>query len=199
MDRNDRLVIIAGIIVLIVALIGIVYHEKTYVSTPEVKQNSYRIEWTEYSDEITTDGHVDLNGWSNNYTIDAGENAVISSVEFMLQWTDDFNFHGIIFPWNWTDKIEMTASIKEFSFSDSRSGYEKITIDAQGTTPQPKIVKADNETAALKSVYKGHEKIDCKVNLKITPKPRFFDKGNDFTLHIVYHYYKPEVRKINQS
>jgi len=198
MDRNDSMVIIAGIIILIIALIGIVYHEKTYESiSPAEQKNSYRIEWTEYSDEIVSQGYVGKDGWSGNYTIDEGNNAIISDIEFKLEWSDDLNFHGFIFPWNWSDKIEMAVSIPEISFSDSKTGYEGITIEAKGNTPSSKIVKADNESEALKMAGEKTGKLNCKVSLSINPKPRFFDKGNDFTLHILYHYYKPTIQKIS--
>jgi len=198
MDRNDRIVIMAGIIILIIALIGILYHEKTYESiTPAEEKNSYRIEWTEYSDEIVSSGYVGRDGWNGNYTIDEGKNAVISNVEFKLEWSDNLNFHGFILPWNWSDKIEMSVSIPEFSFSDTKSGYEGITIEGKGYTPSAKMVKAKNESQALEMLDVKSGAINCKVSLSIMPKPRIFDKGNDFTLHIIYHYYEPEIKKVS--
>ncbi len=198
MDRNDRIVIMAGIIILIIALIGILYHEKTYESiAPSEEKNAYRIEWTEYSDEIVSQGYVGRDGWSGNYTIDEGEDAVISDIEFKIEWKDDLNFHGFILPWNWSDEIEASISVPEFSFSNSKSGYEEISMEAKGDTPEPKLVKAKNESEAFKSISIKSGAVNCKVSLSITPKPRFFDKGNDFTIHISYHYYKPEIKQVS--
>lgn len=197
MDRNDRIVITAGIIILIIALIGIVYHEKTYVSTPKIEKNSYRIEWEEYSDEISYDGYVDKNGWKNNYTIDAGENSAICCVEAKVDWKDNLDFHGIIFPWNWTDKMEMDFSIDEFSFSQSENGYGMLSIKATIERPKDLIVKAENKSEAMKMIGNINSKIHCTISLNIQPKPRFFDRGNDFTLYITYHYYKPIIKKIS--
>jgi len=119
MDRNDKLVALAGIVVLIIALIGVAYHEQTY--SPEEKavesgMHSYRIEWVEKSEHIVDNGYVGRDGWSGNYTIDVGDNNIIGCAEISIEWTDNLNFHGFIFPWNWSDLIEAKASIDDLDF-----------------------------------------------------------------------------------
>jgi len=191
------MVMIAGVVILIIAVAGIVYHEKTYEKiTPEEKKTSYRIEWDEGSDEIALTDYVGRDGWSKNYTIDEGEDAFISYVEFVLEWQDNLDFHGFILPWNWSDKIEMSVSIPQMSFSSTNDGYKKIRIVAERNVPESKIVKAINKTEAMNMIDEKTGKINCQVDLSIFPKPRFFDKGNDFELSIIYHYYKPSVEEI---
>ncbi len=136
MDRQDKMVIMAGIVILIISLAGIVYHEKTYVASEEVKKVSYRVTWREYSDEIVDNGYVGKDGWQNNYEIVLGNNAYIYQVEIKVEWSDDLNFHGIILPWNWSDKIDLSASIDELQFSQSASGYEKIELDVTKEKPK---------------------------------------------------------------
>ncbi|MCD6513085.1 MAG: hypothetical protein J7K61_05745 [Thermoplasmata archaeon] len=199
MDRNDKLVALAGIVVLIIALIGVAYHEQTY--SPEEKavesgMHSYRIEWVEKSEHIVDNGYVGRDGWSGNYTIDVGDNNIIGCAEISIEWTDNLNFHGFIFPWNWSDLIEAKASIDEFGFSKTASGYSKITMEAEHGVPDDKIVKAKNESEALKSV-KGVNRIVCNLDLTIKPKPIIFDRGNDFTVTINYHYYEPKIVELS--
>lgn len=192
------IVAVVGVVILIIALAGILYHEKTYAYPEETEKHTYRIEWNEYSNEITDKGYVDKNGWKNNYTIDTGEKiASIANIEFKLSWSDDFDFHGFIFPWNFTDKIDMSVSIGELSFSQSGSGYGTISIKATGETPQDMTIEAKNESEVWENIGNVNNKLNCDVTLNIQPRPRFFDKGNDFTLTIIYHYYKPTISMLS--
>jgi len=195
MDRQDKIVILAGIVILIISIVGIVYHEETYVASEEVKKVSYTVSWKEYSDEIIDNDYVGKAGWENEYEINLQENAYIYQVEIKVDWTDNLNFHGIILPWNWSDKIEAYASIEEMQFSQSASGYDGIEIDV--AKEKPKDFQADVKSMEeLEEILKDMalNKITCNISLSITPKPIFFDRGNDFTLHIIYHYCIPEIK-----
>ncbi len=197
MDRQDKMVIMAGIVILIISLAGIVYHEKTYVASEEVKKVSYRVSWREYSDEIVDNGYVGKDGWQNNYEIVLGNNAYIYQVEIKIEWSDDLNFHGIILPWNWSDKIDVSASIDELQFSQSASGYEKIELDVTKEKPKDFIAETQSKeeiNEMLKDMAVNH--INCSIDLSITTKPIFFDRGNDFTVYIIYHYCIPEIQSM---
>jgi len=195
MDRQDKIVILAGVVILLISIMGIVYHEKTYVASEEVKKVSYTVSWKEYSDELVDSGFVGRDGWENGYEIDLPENAYVYQVEVKIDWSDNLNFHGLILPWNWSDKIEASVNINELQFSQSAGGYEKIELDV--SKDKPKDFQADVESKEeLNEILKNMalNKITCNVSLSITPKPIFFDRGNDFTLHIIYHYCIPEVK-----
>ena len=195
MDKQDKIVILAGIVILIISIIGIVYHEETYVASEEVKKVSYTVSWKEHSDEIIDNDYVGKAGWQNEYEINLQENAYIYQVEIKLEWTDNLNFHGLILPWNWSDKIEMDASIEEMQFSQSASGYEGIEIDVAKEKPkdfQANVKSMEELQEMLKDM--ALNKITCNISLSIIPKPIFFDRGNDFTLHIIYHYCIPEIK-----
>ncbi|HEC76511.1 MAG TPA: hypothetical protein ENI33_04555 [Thermoplasmatales archaeon] len=198
MDRQDKMVIFAGVIILIIAVAGIVYHEKTYVSSEEIKKNSYRVTWEEYSDEIIENDFVGGDGWMNEYIIEmTKENACIHAVEVKIQWTDNLDFHGFIFPWNWTDKIDASVGISEMSFSQSSSGYGSIEITASKEPPKDFDAEAEN-MEEVNEIIKDMvmSKVTCKINLSITSKPLLIDRGNDFTLSIVYHYSIPNIQPL---
>jgi len=69
-------------------------------------------------------------------------------------------------------------------------------MEAEHGVPDDKIVKAKNESEALKSV-KGVNRIVCNLDLTIKPKPIIFDRGNDFTVTINYHYYEPKIVELS--
>jgi len=195
MDKQDKIVVFAGIIILIISTIGIIHHEKTYVTTEEVKKTSYTVSWIEKSNELTDSGFVTKNEeWGKEYTLEA-KNGVIYEIEIILEWDDNLDFHGLIFPWNWTDLIEANVNIEEFDFSQSQQGYNRIEIKANMEKPNDFKMEAKNESEVWNVIKeKERSQVNCKVNLTIYPKPRFFDRGNDIKLHIIYHYCIPEIK-----
>ena len=182
MDKHDRMVVLAGIFILIIAVAGIVYHERTYVASEELKEVSYRITWNEDSGYITEKENVDKDGWQNEYYINLDENASIYSIEVNLEWTDDWDFHGFILPWNWSDKIDMSVDINELQFSQSVSGYNSpIKMNEVKNKPKDKIVEEANKEE-IDKIIKNDEKneVNCKVSLSIEPKPMILDRENEF-------------------
>lgn len=197
MDKQDKMVILLGIIIIAVAVVGIAYHEQTYVASEEVESVSYKVSWRDYSDEIMEEGYVDkTEGWQNTYDITIDDpNACIYKVEVKITWSDDRDFHGIILPWNWSDAIEATVSIDEMQFSQSASGYGAIEMVAQRDRPNDfKVDTADEEEISKIIQDTGViNSINCNMDLSILAKPMFLDRGNDFTLYITYHYCIPEI------
>ena len=198
MGRQDKIVIIAGIIILVIAGVGIVYHEQAYVASEDVEKISYRTTWRDYSDYITEEGYLDKDGWQNEYKIHLKQNAVIYRAEVQLDWTDDRNAQGLFLPWNWSDNIEVNVDVEELQFSLSDSKYEgPITLIAQKDKPKDIILEEINQTE-MENIISNEEReeINCKITLSIIPKPKFLDKGNNFTLKITYHYCLPETQTI---
>jgi len=197
MDRQDKLVIMAGVVILIISVIGIVYHEKNYVASEKIKEEkSYIVTWRDYSDELTDSGYVGRDGWQGNYEIKLQDTAHIYEVEIKVDWSDNLDFHGFILPWNWSDRMELSASIDEMGFSDTASGYNGIDIHAEKNKLNDFTSKAGSREDVLKQVEgMVTNDINCSLSLSISPKPMFLDRGNDFTVHIIYHYLKPEIKE----
>lgn len=197
MDRQDKMVVLLGIIIIAVAVVGIAYHEKTYVASEEVEKVSYKVSWEEHSDEIMEEGYVGkAEDWQNTYDITLDDdNACIYKVEIKITWSDDRDFHGLILPWNWSDVIDATVSIDEMQFSQSSSGYGIIEMVATSDRPSDfKVDTADEEKVSEIIKEKGViNSINCNIDLSILAKPLFLDRGNDFTLYITYHYCTPEI------
>ncbi len=195
MDKEDRIVIMVGIIILVIAIIGILYHEKTYVVSEKVRKNEYIVSYVDRSDEIRQDGFVGKNGWNEIFTIEAEKNAVIHKVELFIEWKDNLDLHGIIFPWNWTDKMEASIEIPEMVFSRSISSYKSIEVFVEKEKPKDKKIVAGSREEVEKILNKeALNKINCSITLSIETKPLFFDRGNSFDIRIIYHYSVPKIK-----
>ncbi|MBC7128518.1 MAG: hypothetical protein H5T45_02140 [Thermoplasmatales archaeon] len=198
LDNRDKMVISVGIAILVVAIIGIVYHERSYVSMQEIQKEKFRVSWVEYSDEINDEFYVGKEGIEQTYEIKLNENyAGISSLHALIEWEDNINLHGIIFKWNWTDKVDATISVPEMNFSKSYSEYGKIEASVKGSIPNDFIFEG-NETALYEKLKEYEIKdVKCKTSFSITPKPVLLDKGNGIQIKILYTYYKPKIEKIS--
>ncbi|MEM1513893.1 MAG: hypothetical protein QW762_00975 [Candidatus Thermoplasmatota archaeon] len=197
-DNKDKIVISIGIAILVLAIIGIIYHERGYVGIKEIQKEKYRVSWIEYSNEIDDEFYLGKEGIDQTYEIKIDENyAGISSLYLTASWDDDINLHGIIFKWNWSDKVDATISVQEMNFSKSFSEYEKIEASIKGSIPNDFIFEG-NETELYEKLKEYEIKqIKCKTSFSISTKPKFIDRGNDLQIKIIYTYYKPKIEKIS--
>ncbi len=203
MDRNDRIVVLVGIVILVVAVIGIMYHEKTYTAAEQtIESHTYNVNWEEKTVTLQDEGHA-VKGKTSEYNYSINHDGLMC-VSFELEWTDDLS-RGFIIPWNWSDTFDMKISAPnntKFSGPGSVSGsVSPLTVDAKiRDMPSSLQINASNETEvskALGNYISSDGKGQWTVSLDITTKPFFFDRGNDFTLHVSYTYYEPVITKVN--
>jgi hypothetical protein len=200
MDKQDRLVVLVGAIILVIAVIGIVYHEETYVESKEdEEQTSFKVSWKTFSEDLSdtlsvAEGETAVQTYNlavNNPT------ACIYRVELELTWEDDWNFRGLILPWNWSDEVSASVSIDELGqFSQSASGYAALEMSASVEQPEDfKVETQDTETlsALIKERGYARSEVNVDVNLDIDAKPIILDSGNEITVHLTYHYCTPEI------
>jgi len=203
MDRKDRIVVLVGIVILVVAVIGVVYHEKEYTAAETTEESyTYNVDWEERVINLRDEGHVAKGETSNyNYSIDHDG---LMCVSFELEWSDDLA-HGFIIPWNWSDMLSMKVSAPDnvkFSSSNSVSGYSSpLTVEAKiGEMPSSMQINASNETEVYKILNSDYISKEGKgqwtASIDITTKPMFFDRGNDFTMYVSYSYYEPVITKV---
>lgn len=206
MDKKDRIVVLVGILILIVSIIGIVYHEKEYTAAEIVPEKyTYNVDWEEKTVTLNDEGHVAKGTTATyNYSIDRDG---LTCVKFEMDWSDDLS-RGFIIPWNWSDILEMKISAPgntKFSGQDSVSGFASpLVVEAKiGDMPSSMQINASNETEVyeiLDSKYISKEgKGQWTASIDITTKPMFFDRGNDFTMYIGYTYYEPVITKVKIS
>ncbi len=207
MDRKDRIVVLVGVVVLVVAVIGVMYHEKEYTAAEQtVEKYAYNVDWDEKTINLHDEGHV-AKGEISNYTYSIDHDG-LTQVKFELEWSDDLS-RGFIIPWNWSDTIDMTISAPDsavkFVGSNPVSGSASpLVIEAMlGNTPSSMQINASNETAVREILESEYISKDGKGSwisyVEITTKPFFFDRGNDFTLYVSYTYYEPIITKVKTS
>ena len=205
LKKNDKLILIVGVVILIVAAIGIAFYTSADVDdiVTESDKKTFDITWN----EVTTDKPV-INGvakksYSESEPISAPDGSILTKVEFQLTWEDDYTSGFLLNKGEdtLTAKIgksgaepEMKTSIKEgtitfpFNVNDRPSDYY---VEAENANEAKKIAdeKFPNENEASFDVT-----VDVQTGEKLRPRLikilRYFqDKGNSFDLNITYTYY----------
>jgi hypothetical protein len=207
LKKNDKLILIVGVVILIVAAIGIAFYTSADVDDVDIFTESdkkiFDITWN----EVTTDKPV-INGvakksYSESEPISAPDGSILTKVEFQLTWEDDYTSGFLLNKGEdtLTAKIgksgaepEMKTSIKEgtitfpFNVNDRPSDYY---VEAENANEAKKIVDESfpNENEASFDVT-----VDVQTGEKLRPRLikilRYFqDKGNSFDLNITYTYY----------
>ncbi|MGC9308313.1 MAG: hypothetical protein ACP5FL_06005 [Thermoplasmatota archaeon] len=196
MNKRDRMVVAMGVSLLLITGMGIFFFPNdTAVDTPEETQETiYTVVWIPASDTVTDSDYIGRDGWRKEYTLQMGDGAVIDSVTVSLDWYEAFNPHGLFLSWNWSDKIEASITVDELQCSQTISGYEKIQMTATNTVPQKATLETANKAEIDRWIHnQTTDTLSCIIDMSITPKPWPFDRGNDFTLRITYHYLTPSI------
>ncbi len=196
MDKRDKMVIFVGILILIIALIGVMYEEKQYTEASEEEEKiTYSIEWKDETTSFLEDGTV-TKGEATTLTFPINQEGLME-VEFRLEWIDNLA-RGILIPWNWSDVIEMKIDAPgsvELSSNPVSGHASPLIITAKvGEKPDEMRINATNETELwniLSSYITTNGMGDWSAEISILPKPFIFDRGNDFTLYVDYTYYYP--------
>lgn len=203
MDKRDKTVVFIGILILIVAIIGVMYEEKGYTEAGEEEHKvTYAVEWEEKTKSFRDEGAVSK-GEETTLTYSIDQEGLME-VEFKLEWSDNLA-RGIFIPWNWSDILEIKINAPgsvEFSSNPASSYKSPLIIRAKvGDIPPTMTINATNETEVWDIVSSHVTKNgmgDWNAHISIKTKPLFFDRGNDFTLFVTYRYYSPIVRKISE-
>lgn len=206
MDKRDKIVVAAGVIIVIIALIGVAYQEEDVSSaeTPE-KEYAFNVNWDKKTVTLPDEGHVDTGGTSSeNFSVsDRG----LGTVSITLDWTDDWAT-GFIIPWNWSDMLSLRVSAPSgvsFSGSSEASGYGgPLTVTAEiGTKPESVQLNASNMSEAETMVEDRYMSStgtgDWTATVGIDTKPFLLDRGNDYDITLEYTYYEYSIEKVEIS
>jgi len=207
LKKNDKLILIVGVVILIIAATAIALYTSADVGDIDVftesDKKTFDITW----DEVTTDKSV-INGkaqksYSESEHISAPDGSILTKVEFNITWEDDYTSGLLI------NKGEDTLTAK---IGKPGAEPEKKTSIKQGTMkfpfnvndiPSDDYVEAEDLDEAKEIVdewfpNENEASFDVTVNVQTGEKLRlrpikliryFKDKGNDFDLKITYTYY----------
>lgn len=202
---SDRLIIIAGVIILVVAAIAIfVYYvptEETMEELPGAESGSVYVTWIKETGQTVIDGKAEKT-YNEPFTVMAPPGSVLTNVDFRLTWEDDKVTGLIIKRFKDTLKAEISLEGGEALTDTSTGGCKNKSLSfAVYDMPSVDVIDANDTYEAediLNNMTYGQDTatFDVKVTVKTGEKLRrplkyFMDKGNGFNFEVVYEYYYP--------
>ena len=204
---SDKIIAIIGVIIIIVAVIGIyLYDEPEKEMIPvEPEEKAYYVTWANMTDDFTNKGEAEKKtDYKKTLTVDAPENSVLTDVEFQLNWKDD-KVYGLGKNKKGYDTLTINIKLDDKTQKKS-SNSGKITIPfIVNNVPTDDYVDAGDENEAydlIDGMYLGLNEATFEVTVTVDPGEKIFrplkflrDKGNNFELTITYDYYTYELEK----
>ena len=214
LKKNDKIILVVGVAILIVAGIGIAVY--TSPDTDEIKAGntepdylSYNYNWMKDSTEnfIGGDIYVEKSStYNDNIEINSQEGSVLTSVEFEIIWEDDYT-HGIL-----RSRGEDTLTVKisdEKGESKTESGIGGMNLTFQfnniNDIPTSDSILAEDKTDAiniLEGMISGENNANFGIEVNVETGERLFrplrflrDQGNDFQIKVKYNYYYYEIEE----
>jgi len=209
LKKNDKLIIIIAVAVIIIAAIGIAAYEpleKNDRRSPESTMNMFTANWEEKTGSLPSINEYagKKSPYEGNISIDQ-EN--LKSVIFNISWKDDKTFllgrlgRDVL-------KIEITTPDgtvydKSLKSAGKKVNNIEIIIDEINPIPITETINAKNLDEAeqeFKQNYTNYKWKNAEFGIKVTVtvgeilgnlRPR--DKGNSFDLEIMYNYYDGSV------
>jgi hypothetical protein len=204
LKKNDKLIIIIAVAVIVIAAIGIAAYEPLEENdkrSPKSTMSIFTVNWEEktgYLSTISENAHK-KSPYEGNVSINQDN---IKSINFNISWKDDKTFLGIL--GRDTLKIEITTpdgDVYEESLQSAGNKLNNIEIIIDGINAMPitDTIEAKNLDEAEQELKQNHtkdkwenEEFGIKVTVtvgEILGKLRPRDKGNSFDLEIMYKYY----------
>jgi len=200
--KSDKLIAIVGVIILIVAGIGIALYESptdTDITIESEELLYYPVSTAEYG-EMIINGNAEKT-YSDTVTITGlSLGCVLTSVDFQINWEDDKTIGLINALKRGKDTLttDITYMGETKTKSSKGSGSDTITFDINNV-PSVDPIEANNETEAEDLLYemfsgKNEACFELSVNVEVgepiwRPLKRMLDKGNNFEIKITYNYY----------
>ena len=207
--RNDKIIIIIGVIILLGAAAGVALYAPTQVQTPTYQpqqptSGTYPVHWQEKNGTLQSIDDTAQRGvpFYINKTIGI---APIKTVSFHLSWVDNHAFFRRFGLDTLTLEVITPDTHKDIigtMKSQPRSKAGDFTIYDNVTTSPPAISSVSGTTTseALSNVmaqFRNNSWMTKGINMSVLVTIgehfpfRFLDHGNDFTLQVNYTYYAP--------
>jgi hypothetical protein len=215
LKKNDKIIAIAGVLILIIAAVSIVVLYDSQENVEEIKQvtTAFDVKWIKGSGvvpatelgKLFADKKAD---YTKSLPISAPAGSVLTKVEFKFDWTDDKTY-GLLRnilnkPKKGLDTVtaKITMGDETQSYPSTGKGNKTFSFDV-GKTPQDESVDAvdiseveqivkDNSTDKNEASFKVT--VNCKIGeSKLRLLKYFMDKGNGFNLKVTYEYVTPQI------
>jgi len=218
MKATDKLIVVVGVVIIILAAIGIFLYRPAPRGegiTP-AKGKIYAVTWVERTGTAVPD-NPDMVAYDKLFRdVPYTANVTISqynlkSVRFILKWEDDRTYGFFRKKGLDTLTFEVTAPDGTKKSEDSK-GNGTIEFVFDNINPMPAIneIKANSSAEAMEKLrdYYGERWKDepFKVNVSVKvgesifrPLKRLRDRGNNFTIEVEYVYYEPVIEEVTGS
>ena len=207
LKKNDKLILIVGVVILIAAAVSIAFYTSADVDDSDIftesDKKTFDITWNEVTTDKPVIKGVAKKSYSESESISAPDGSILTKAEFQLSWEDDYT-SGLLL-----NKGEDTLTVK---IGKPGAEPEKKTSVKQGNMtfsfnvndrPSDDYVEAEDadEAKGIVDEWFPNEneasfdvKVDVQTGEKLRPRLlkilRYFqDKGNNFDLKITYTYY----------
>jgi len=213
LKKNDKLIIIIAVAVIVVAAIGIAAYNPPDDRINNQKNTSesgiYTVDWDLGTASLTSISDFADKKTPYETTVSVGRGN-LKIVTFNLSWVDDkaplFGRFGLD-----TLTLKITSpdgTIYEESATSAKKtkdGNIEITVTVNGI-PSTEPIEADDlyeaETKLLDYPYYNDKWVNEEFAIEVTvqvgeirPLKKLMDKGNNFELEITYEYYNPSLIK----
>ena len=209
---SDRLILIVGAIILVVAAVAIYFSQLPADETIEetgLESGTFYVTWVKETGQTSIDGKAEKT-YNEPFSIMAPPGSVITNVDFRLNWEDDHVTGLIIKRFYDTLTAEISLEGGEALTDTSEGGCNnKSLLFSVYTTPMIESIEANDSYEAeyiLTDMIYGQDtaNFDVKVTVKTGEKIRrplkyFMDKGNSFNFEIVYEYYYPMFEDVYEE
>ena len=209
---SDRLIIIVGAIILVVAAIAIYFY---YIPTETIDEETglesgtFYVTWVKETEQTSIDGKAEKT-YNEPFSIMAPPGSVITNVDFRLNWEDD-HVTGLIIK-RFYDTLTAEISLEDGeALTDTSEGgcNNKSLLFSVYTMPMIESIEANDSYEAeyiLTDMIYGQDtaNFDVKVTVKTGEKIRrplkyLMDKGNSFNFEVVYEYYYPMFEDVYEE
>ncbi|HEC89056.1 MAG TPA: hypothetical protein ENI44_00535 [Thermoplasmatales archaeon] len=215
LKKNDKIIVIAGVIILIISAIGIALYtspsgREVGEITPPSKTFFYT--WNKESRETTLgEGKFFVNKktpFEQTFNISVDEGCVLNTINIHLTWTDDVTYGIIKKKGLDTLDAKVVCNGKELDASTKGNGdyWFNFTINEK---PEDGSIEAKNESEveqSIKDSIYNKNSASFTVTVRIETGERLWrllkylkDKGNDFDLSATYTYYYYTIEENTSS
>ncbi len=207
LKKNDKIIAIAGVLILIIAAVSIVvlYSPESEVEQTVSREKTFYVTSQEKTGVTSISGHAGKKApyiepitiTAPSYTDSVG---VLTHVEIQLTWKDDVTYRGILSK----GKDTLTAFIcptgtepgePDVTVGEGNSSFD-FSINSVPMIDQITAVDYDEAKGKVTGDFGGKDtaSFDTIITIKTGEKLRrplkfLKDKGNDFELTITYTYY----------
>jgi hypothetical protein len=203
LKRNDKLIIIIAVIIIIISGIGIAAYNPPSVDEKEmlpIDEKIYTVDWEKKTNSYIISDSVGKNApYNETYTVDTPMGSVITNVDFQIIWEDDQTIGLIIKRGLDTLTVEIDPTYDApLTYEGTGSGNETLSFNVN-SAPNFDTIQAEDMVDAEQIIYnesvgKDTASFDITVSVKTgeplrRPLRYLMDNGNDFEIEITYDYY----------